>query len=360
MAHRVCVCIYHENVNLLLNSLCKHVNGTTCSDLYSFTSALVCDESSYDCMSSNCSCCKNYFELNIKQNMVDPNAQIKWNQWKNTNGYANKEEQQGSVEQCIELLSSKVKSFLLHVFIKREQSKFFEEEKSNTNNKKIVLQVDFSENYELKEQDEIQTAHWCSKSVSIFTAHAWCGNNNYSFALISNNVSHDKYCVSSCLTYIINKLKQQLPLLEEISFFSDGAASQFKQRFLFRNLTRMSDKYNLLLSWHFFATSHAKGVPDGIGGIVKRLVWQQVLTNKEKCQNASDFTSIAKMKTNAINIDEITQQDIDKSTTELQQLFGNTVPVKDTHKLHSIVVLEKDIIECRLYDYSTVKWTVFF
>ncbi|CAF5219604.1 unnamed protein product, partial [Rotaria magnacalcarata] len=48
MAHRVCVCIYHENVNLLLNSLCKHVNGSVCSDLHSFTSALVCDESNYD------------------------------------------------------------------------------------------------------------------------------------------------------------------------------------------------------------------------------------------------------------------------------------------------------------------------
>ncbi|CAF3560631.1 unnamed protein product [Rotaria sp. Silwood1] len=50
IAHRVYVCIYHENVNLLLNSLSKHVNGSFCSDLYSFTSALVCDESNYDCM----------------------------------------------------------------------------------------------------------------------------------------------------------------------------------------------------------------------------------------------------------------------------------------------------------------------
>ena len=33
------------------------------------------------------------------------------------NGYASKEEQKGSVEQCVNLLSSKVKSFGLHVYI---------------------------------------------------------------------------------------------------------------------------------------------------------------------------------------------------------------------------------------------------
>ncbi|CAF4170619.1 unnamed protein product, partial [Rotaria sordida] len=227
-----------------------------------------------------------------------------------------------------ELLSSKVKTFLLHVYIKRQQSKFFEESKTNTDNKKIVIQVDFSENFEIKQQDEVQSAHWSSKSVSIFTAYAWCGTNNYSFALVSNNISHDKYCVYNCITYIINKLKQQLPSLEEILFFSDGAASQFKQRYLMRNLTRMSYEYQLILSWHFFATSHAKGVVDAIGGSVKRIVWQQILTKKDKCENATDFINIAKTKTKAIIIDEITQEDIDKSKAQLQAFFSNTLSVQ--------------------------------
>ncbi|CAF1252625.1 unnamed protein product [Rotaria sordida] len=229
MAHRVCISIYHENVNLLLNSLSKHVNGSFCSNLYSFTSALVCDESNYDFMSSNCFTCENYFDLNIKNNVIDRHIQIKWYQWKHINGYATKEEQQESVEQGIELLSSKVKTFLLHVHIKRQHSKFFEESQTNTSSKKIVIRVDYSENFEIKQQDEVQSAHWSSKSASIFTGHAWCGTNNYSFALVSNNVRHDKYCVYNCINYTINKLKQQLSSLEEIRVFSDSTASQFKQ-----------------------------------------------------------------------------------------------------------------------------------
>ncbi|CAF4222918.1 unnamed protein product [Rotaria sordida] len=279
-------------------------------------------------MSSNCFICENYFDLHIKNNVIDRNIPIKWYQWKHINGYATKEEQQGLAEQCIELLSSKVKTFLLHVYIKRQQSKFFEESKVNTNNKKIVIQVDYSENFEIKQQDEVQSAHWNSKSVSIFTAHAWCGTDNYSFTLVSNNISHDKYCVYNCITYIINKLKQQLPSLEEILFFSDDAASRFKQRYLIRNLTRMPYEYQLILSWHFFATRHAKGVVDGIGDSVKRLAWQQILTKKDKCENATDFVNIAKRKTKAIIIEEITQNDIDKSTTQLQEFFSNTSSVK--------------------------------
>ncbi|CAM4848043.1 unnamed protein product [Rotaria magnacalcarata] len=328
MAHRVCVCIYHENVNLLLNSLCKHVNGSVCSDLHSFTSALVCDESNYDCMSSNCFTCANYFDLYIKSNAIDKNTLIKWYQWKYVNGYATKQEQQGSVEQCIELLSSQVKTFLLHVYIKRQQYKFFEESKVNSYDKKIVIQVDYSENFEIKQQDEIQSAHWSCKSISIFTAHAWSGTDHYSFALVSDNISHDKYCINKCITYVIKKMQKKLPSLEEILFFSDGAASQFKQRYLIRNLARMSNNFNFLLSWHFFATIHAKGVVDGIGDTVKRLVWQQILTKKEKCEKAVDFVNIAKSKTKVIIIDEITQEDIDKSTSELHSFFSNTASVK--------------------------------
>ena len=71
---------------------------------------------------------------------------------------------------------------------------------------------------------------------------------------------------------MINKMKEKLPSLEEILFFSDSAASQFKKRYLFHNLTRVSNDFNLFLSWYFFATSHAKGVVDAIFGTIKRLV----------------------------------------------------------------------------------------
>jgi hypothetical protein len=60
------------------------------------------------------------------------------------------------------------------------------------------------------------------------------------------------------------------PEVENVTFISDGAASQFKQCFLFANLTFSKECYEVTVSWHFPATSHGKGGVDGIGGTINR------------------------------------------------------------------------------------------
>jgi hypothetical protein len=98
---------------------------------------------------------------------------------------------------------------------------------------------------------------------------------------------------------------------------------------------------------------------DAIGGIVKRMVWQEIMTKKQ-CRSATDFVSIAKTKTKTIVLDEISQTDIDTAKLKLQQLFARTKSVKDTQKLHSVIAIRADVIECRMYGDATSKWTVFF
>lgn len=47
----------------------------------------------------------------------------------------------------------------------------------------------------------------------------------------------------------------------------------------------------------FFVTSHGKGCVDGIGGLVKRLVWNKVKIRKATIQSAEDFVQCAQKKT---------------------------------------------------------------
>ena len=144
------------------------------------------------------------------------------------NGRAPKKEFSGSVDEAIMLLKSKVEFFLFHVYVKREQSKFFEQLKMNVTDEEIVLQVDFAENFNLKEQNEIQTADWNTISLSIFTAFVWSKKGNFSFDLPSLDVSHDKFVVKEALEIILNHIGTVLPNVKEINCLSDGAASQFK------------------------------------------------------------------------------------------------------------------------------------
>lgn len=108
------------------------------------------------------------------------------------------------------------------------------------------------------------------------------------------------------------------------------------------------------LSWHFFATSHGKGVVDGVGGVIKRLVYSSILGGQQ-CTSAADFVAIAQSKTNAIDINEIEQHHIDNSKGQLEQLFQTTKSVPETKQLHSIKVLKNDSIECKYYSNCTSK-----
>ena len=46
--------------------------------------------------------------------------------------------------------------FLEHVYVKRKQSKFFEDEKASLKSNESIAQVDFAENYFCRYQDEVQ------------------------------------------------------------------------------------------------------------------------------------------------------------------------------------------------------------
>ncbi|CAF0974483.1 unnamed protein product [Didymodactylos carnosus] len=117
LAHRVCICIIYENINLILQALSKHVNGNYCHDLSTFTSRLVCDENNHKCMISACGQCKGNF-----------------NQFITT------------------------KHYLVHVWTKRQQSQYFKQIKQEADDENIVIQVYYSENFQTREQNEIQSA----------------------------------------------------------------------------------------------------------------------------------------------------------------------------------------------------------
>ncbi|CAF0859590.1 unnamed protein product [Adineta ricciae] len=357
LAHRNCLCLYHENICLLLKSRDKYVTSKCCSSLETFTNSLVCSTNNEECMFSSCTLCEDFFTEKIEENMANNNIIINWSQWVNENSRAEKKEFSGNVDEAVLLLKSKVEYFLFHVYVKREQSKYFEKLKSEVSDEKIVMQVDFAENFNMKEQDEIQKAHWNTKALSIFTAFVWSANENFSFALPSSDLTHDKFVVDSALKIILNHIKRVLPNVKEVNVFSDGAASQFKQRFHFRNLSQIASERKIHLSWHFFATSHGKGVVDGIGGTTKRLVWSAILGGGV-CRSAQDFINLAKQKTKKIILFEITRNDTDDSKKKLEKIFETAKTVPETLKMHSVNVVDENTLEFRYFSIRSEKKTI--
>jgi hypothetical protein len=187
----------------------------------------------------------NTFENNITKHVIDSTQSINWCQWILKDGYSRKIEFNGTFGECLGILKSKVNQFLSHVFIKRQQSDFFEKMKTISNNENICLQIDFSENFRLDIQDSVQSSYYLKNAISLITCYVWCANSGYSFVYVLNNLSHDKYCVNAALENLFQKLKQQLQELKKINIFSDGASQQFKQKFLMRNICRLADDFGV-------------------------------------------------------------------------------------------------------------------
>jgi hypothetical protein len=258
--HNVCVCLYHENVSLLLKALNEHVNGFKTISLQSFVKLLVCDDGNEKCMSTECDKCNGRFNGKVQQQIIDEKYVIEWTLWTTSvEGRAVKTDFSGTVLECCTILHGKIKHFLMHVFIKRQQASYFETVKLNVTDKYCLLQVDYSENFSVVQQNEIQSAHWAKKQLALFTAHVWSQSANHSIVIVSDNPSHNKFTVTKCLEHVLTHLQILIPSLVELVIYSDGSASQFKQRYLFKNLTLLAKDFNILLSWHFFATSHGKG-----------------------------------------------------------------------------------------------------
>ncbi|CAF3138542.1 unnamed protein product [Rotaria sp. Silwood2] len=146
MTYRNCLCAYHENINLLIKPLSKYIPCPGLHSLQAFLSTLVCCETNEECMFSQCSLCANNFENKIIKHVTNFIQSVNWYQWVLKDGYSKKIEFNGTIGECIEVLKSKVNKFLAHVFIKRQQSEYFEKMKKISNNENICLQIDFSEN----------------------------------------------------------------------------------------------------------------------------------------------------------------------------------------------------------------------
>jgi len=78
------------------------------------------------------------------------------------------------------------------------------------------------------------------------------------------------------MDYIFEGLTKTFPMIKKINIFSDGAGSQFKQKYIFSNLHMWEEVYHVRIFWNFFAPSHDKRVVDGLGGTVKRSVSRHV------------------------------------------------------------------------------------
>lgn len=326
--HNVCCCRYHENFDLLLEGLRKRFPDVPCGkDLQSRAACDWCMK----CYTGICDACSKLSEVVdqiIPETAENSQAAIEYYQW---NGQNKKLLVNASVSEAKVELSSQLKVIKRHSFLAKVQLQQIKALKENITESEAVLQEDFSENFVLKQQNEIMSAHWLSESVTLFTAIINQSSGvSTSYVAISDALNHDKYSVFCFNQAIIEShLSSGNNEFTTLHVFSDGAASQFKNRFTLSSILTPSKIHKSLsnMDWSFFATAHGKGPVDGVGGTVKRAVWRRILQNRAVVTNAADFAHVARESCPNIRILFVSKDEVMKCKEKLDACWQQNPPI---------------------------------
>ena len=195
-----------------------------------------------------------------------PKKSIRFYKWgKPDKGKITKISRNLPVTDAIELLKQQIAVLKRHLFTKRTQASTYTEVKDNLKQKDLLIHVDYSENYNNKQQWEIQSAYFEHASFSIFTACCYFKDesnaiNKEAITVISETSDHSSSASVSCLQKVIHFLGEKythLPLKLNVIVWSDGCAAQFCSRYAFSLLSKFEASVNL--SWFYNNRHHGKG-----------------------------------------------------------------------------------------------------
>ena len=281
--HSVCICIHHQNPKLMLRSVRSDLK---IDDLMKMT---VCDIKSETCMLGKCGECPG--DGNLRTFLDDEDAlsaeEIEYKQWLSTDRTTLVSVRQAR-DEFIDTLVSSIAKLRSHHFVAQAQNAHLKELKGRLTTQEAIILGDFAENYSFVVQDAIQGFYWQNIQATVhpFVVYTKSGDEVGcdSYCVISDSLKHSTQAVFAFQREVLESVKSRHPNVRKVHYFTDGAVSQYKNRFNIRNMTMHKEDFGLECEWHFFATCHGKGPCDGIGGTTKRLTARASLQRPESDQ----------------------------------------------------------------------------
>ena len=359
--HSVCVCTIHQNVKLMV--LGARLNELTSTDLSTYHHCLakiICNPPLPDCYLGKCKFCPGMEPLKqdlysiFDENMIDT---ITYKQWTVVDRSSLETVSQNS-DDFVGSFCEKLETLHSHSFIASQQSKFFNESKSSLKPGKILVCADFSENYAFVLQDAAQSFHWNNAQATlhpfvIYYKESDSGElQHLNFVVISDCMNHDTIAVHLFQRKLISFLKHALSSFPtKIAYFSDGAASQYKNRKNFINLCSHQADFGVPAEWHFSATSHGKGACYVLGGTVKRFATKASLQRPYEEQIMTPFQLYEWASSNipGVSFDYCSVVEYNTESKDLERRFGTCRTIPGTRRLHCFIPQSRDTVLTKRY-----------
>jgi len=361
--HTVCVCTIHQNVKLM--SLVQEMQIPELPTYHHCLAKTMCNPPHPRCYLGECDACPEIEVLKeelltyFDENYVE---QIVYKQWVSTDR-STLETFCSPVEEFAETFCKKIELLRPHSFIAIEQASFYAHCKATLKMGDFLVTADFSENYSFILQDAAQGFHWNNSQATLHpfvTYYLDSGEiHHLSYVVISDCHHHDTIAVHLYQKSFIAFLKELLPARlhpKKIIYFSDGAASQYKNRKNFLNLCHHKDDFGVKAEWHFSATSHGKGACDGLGGTIKRLAARASLQRpyNDQLMTPRQLFDWACSNITTAHFGYCNNEDYVREQSSLENRFELSRTIPGTRKLHSFVPISETTVEVKFYSTSNV------
>lgn len=351
LPHNMCMCIYHANfidaataLRKIVPSLPEYKNG--------FVQHFLCESPAKDCWFGRCTKCPGISIKKLKESFsgIPLNSPANWTEWKKNeaNKRIERSEKSGTLAQLASHIAALSPQFLRHSFIKCEQSEAFNKiDRSRAIGEKFPdegsLQIDFAENFVCVSQDEVQSAHWNQRQITLFTSALHHNQIIQSKVYVSDVLDHTK---NSIVPYLYKLLTDMPKTFKVLKIWSDGPSSQFKNKFMAAMIPQFEAEFGLKIYWNFFATSHGKGCVDGIGATAKTIVRKHIKTRDGIVNSAADFVAAFHRTPSKILVEEITEDEFADINNLLntKSVFEEAKNVKNIKSAHQIQVINKKIV----------------
>lgn len=349
--HSVCVCLYHQNVKLMIQGANLKVDYKDLLDI------IVCDINSYQCMTGDCGSCPGqeaFSEMFLESEEGDTMPDnITFKQWI-TSERTELVTVIKSRDEFFELLIEKLIALKKHHYVSKIQTKFLKERKESLTEEEIIILSDFAENYTFIAQDEAQGHHWVNRQATIHPFVYYLKKDNkvksQCFCVISDTLNHNTATVHCFQQQLVKQIKENHPHIKKVIYFSDGAASQYKNKKNFINLSHHITDFDLIAEWHFFASCHGKNACDGVGGTTKREVTKASLQRPYSNQILTplEMFEFCKQHIKGITFTYITDEEITHHhKSKLLDRFENCLKITGTRSFHCFIpVPDSSLIKC--------------
>lgn len=355
-AHSVCVCTKHQNLKLMMVAaripFYSSQDNKPIKNREDLISRVMCNPPRNSCYLRECSECPKIDDL--KEELIDllekyHGDKVRYSKCMTT-GEKTKFNRctivplEQNHEEFVESMCKDIEIFIPHYFVDKMQSMAIKEMKESLKDGEFLAIGDFAENYAFVTQDAAQAFHWNNSQATLHTFVVYYRENDklkhYNHVVISE--CHDKHntiTVYMCQTLLIARLKAKFHTVNKIYYFTDGAASQYKNRKNFLNLFYHKKDFNVEAEGHFFATSHGKGPADGLSGSVKRLARNESLRRPyiDQIITAKQLYDWAIKTFENIFFDYTTEKDYNKYEKKMNKRFLATRTVSGTLKYHCVI-----------------------